>query len=214
MASSDGNNFNYNFNYNLYATLNKYKIKFHEIDNVTINDECTICFENKCNMKTACNHSFCIDCYIKVYYIVGVNKKCIFCRQPLPDSIQIFSVALYIKPIYIKPIYIEPQSINCCNCFRIPHIKTACGHIFCIDCFISFKKTYICKCSKLLSVPKCLKINDDDDMLCYICYVNDCEIKSSCGHYYCADCFSEVYIHKNSCSFCRQNLDLPKITSI
>jgi|LakMenEpi03Aug12_release.lakeMendotaPanAssembly.Ray.scaffolds.fasta_scaffold830595_1 hypothetical protein len=45
-------------------------------------DKCVICFNNKYNFLTSCNHTFCIECFM-IWYIGHDNKNCSYCMQKI-----------------------------------------------------------------------------------------------------------------------------------
>jgi hypothetical protein len=50
---------------------------------------------------------------------------------------------------------------------------------------------------------------------CIICYENEADIQTFCGHFYCRDCFVNSLVkigqyNDFSCAYCRQKLNLPK----
>ena len=60
-----------------YEILKVLDIKKKEKEKFKI--ECYICYENKSNVKTSCNHFYCIQC-IELHYTIN-DVKCPYCRQ-------------------------------------------------------------------------------------------------------------------------------------
>ena len=46
------------------------------------NNQCSICYGNKPNFTTSCNHTFCLDCFL-TWYICHDKKECSYCRQDI-----------------------------------------------------------------------------------------------------------------------------------
>lgn len=56
-------------------------------------DDCSICRENKCNVQTSCNHTFCESC-IKIW--LKTNNTCPCCRHFIANTL--------FQPIQLKAI--------------------------------------------------------------------------------------------------------------
>jgi ankyrin repeat protein len=52
--------------------------------------QCPICYEKECNVRTQCQHSYCIDCISKW------SRQCPMCREPI---IQLHNLMYYKDPI-------------------------------------------------------------------------------------------------------------------
>lgn len=46
------------------------------------NNQCSICYGDKPNFRTSCNHTFCFDCFL-TWYICHDKKECSYCRQEI-----------------------------------------------------------------------------------------------------------------------------------
>ena len=75
--------------------------KHNEIMYLDKIEDCPICSENKCDLKTSCNHTFCESC-IQTLFIIN-NSKCPYCRHSLTNTL--------FQPIQLK-IYIYKLPMN------------------------------------------------------------------------------------------------------
>lgn len=87
----------YILEYNYKKLLEIYKIKYIAMT-MFDKDKCCICLEQDCNMMTTCGHSYCIDCYLQLYYICDTTNtystsykfyNCAFCRSLITKEIVI-----------------------------------------------------------------------------------------------------------------------------
>ena len=57
-------------------------IEYYNISEINIKlSECLICYQNKSNLVTNCNHNYCLDCIFK-WYIYN-KHNCPYCRQDI-----------------------------------------------------------------------------------------------------------------------------------
>ena len=65
-----------------------------------MNSECLICFNFIiCQKYYKCNHSYCIDCFIKWN---SLNKTCPFCRGNLKYNYLILCVKIILSICYLS----------------------------------------------------------------------------------------------------------------
>ena len=57
-----------------------------ELSDDVIDDECSICCENKSDMMSDCKHQYCQKCYTSVRNTFG---QCSYCRNPFKNFIYI-----------------------------------------------------------------------------------------------------------------------------
>lgn len=66
---------------------------------------------------------------------------------------------------------------------------------------------------KIVDYYKITKIKKDIDIqeYCSVCYENNGNLETNCGHYYCERCIFKWYIFKlQSCPYCRQDIEIDK----
>ena len=56
-------------------------------DEILEKGDCQICFEEKCNMESNCNHNYCENC-IKKWIMERYKTNCPFCRQEIKELIK------------------------------------------------------------------------------------------------------------------------------
>lgn len=67
--------------------INK-KLLIEQQKNIENIVDCPICYENKSNIVTCCNHQFCYECFSE-YYMKNTNICCPYCRK---EKIELFNI--------------------------------------------------------------------------------------------------------------------------
>jgi len=61
--------------------IEKLKIPIKKFE-INEEDKCAICFNDKYNFLTSCNHTFCVECFM-IWYINHEKKECSYCQQKI-----------------------------------------------------------------------------------------------------------------------------------
>lgn len=121
-----------------------YKPKLIDMDE----EECSICYDSKCNFKLPCKHKYCFNCINSIY--LSKNNKCPFCRSLIREQdIYNFETDHVIYHPYQKNYYVinNKKCLICKN--KYANRTTICGHNYCFECIL----THIIKNNKCC--PEC-----------------------------------------------------------
>ena len=61
---------------------------------------------------------------------------------------------------------------------------------------------------KIIEIFKMIQDTSIEIETCYICYDDDANILTNCGHSYCIECLMKWYYQSKNCAYCKQDINL------